>query len=387
MATAHSKLGASKASIWLNCPAQPGATRGLERRETVYSREGTAAHALADKCLRETKNPPAYIGQTIEGVIVSKDMAVAVQVYIDHVRGLLYDDETTAWGIEERFSLDPIDAELFGTCDFWAVVGDTLHVRDYKHGKGVAVDVDGNTQLQYYALGALYLAQRAKKRIRHVVMGIVQPRMSTGDGIKTWRTDVGTLIEFGETIRAGVERVRSDNPPFVPGDHCRWCERAATCEALQRHTIDAVFQDQDTKPPPTKADEIGAALNKIPAIKTWIKAVESAAYDMAAAGDTPTGYKLVNKQARRVWKDQDAVVVVARNVFALDDDELFQPRKLITPAQMEKLVGRGDAKEHLSPLVVSESSGLTLVKESDRRPAVTNIDPSMFESQGGDDED
>ena len=56
---------------------------------------------------------------------------------------------------EVRVDFSEIVPEGFGTCDCLIIGGDTLCIVDYKHGKGVPVSAENNSQMRLYALGAL----------------------------------------------------------------------------------------------------------------------------------------------------------------------------------------------------------------------------------------
>ena len=70
----------------------------------------------------------------------------------------------------------------FGTADCILIGGDTLHVIDFKYGKGVSVSAEENLQMILYALGA-YEACRILYPIETVKLSIVQPRI---DNISEW---------------------------------------------------------------------------------------------------------------------------------------------------------------------------------------------------------
>src|SRR3546814_18193298 len=49
--TAHAVLGASSSHRWFHCPGSIRASEGMPNTSSVFAREGTAAHALAEPCL------------------------------------------------------------------------------------------------------------------------------------------------------------------------------------------------------------------------------------------------------------------------------------------------------------------------------------------------
>lgn len=104
-------------------------------------------------------------------------------------------------------------------------------------------------------------------------------------------------------------------------------------------------------------------------LKTWISEVVKLAEKEAEGGASIPGFKLVNKRPTRVWTDQAEAEKRLRRAKVKVGD-IF-PSKIITPAATEKL----DKKLYgskLSDIVAMHSTGLTLVKESDRRQAVVS---------------
>ena len=71
----HSMLGASKAHRWMRCPASVQLEATIPDEESFYAAEGTAAHALAEECLRSQKPPEHFIGVEFEGFVVDEVMA------------------------------------------------------------------------------------------------------------------------------------------------------------------------------------------------------------------------------------------------------------------------------------------------------------------------
>src|SRR5690606_26092408 len=62
---AHAELGASSAHRWMKCAGSIALSRGIPNVDSEYAREGTAAHELAEKCLRRDLDAEAFIGTTV----------------------------------------------------------------------------------------------------------------------------------------------------------------------------------------------------------------------------------------------------------------------------------------------------------------------------------
>ncbi|MDE2020994.1 MAG: DUF2800 domain-containing protein, partial [Patescibacteria group bacterium] len=97
----HSPLGASSAERWLHCPGSIALAKKIvlpDAEESEYAKEGTAAHEAAAFCLKNDFDSWEIIGQDFGGIICTREMAEALQIYISHVRLLM----TQYWIIEAR---------------------------------------------------------------------------------------------------------------------------------------------------------------------------------------------------------------------------------------------------------------------------------------------
>lgn len=117
--TTHAKLSPSASKRWMNCPGSVQLIEQLtnegkieENATSPWAEEGSAAHALAEKCLLEHNDAIDYLNQKIYGDFkVTEEMAEAVQVYLDFVHGCINaaDDELldTTLEVEVKCSLKP----------------------------------------------------------------------------------------------------------------------------------------------------------------------------------------------------------------------------------------------------------------------------------------
>lgn len=389
---AHSTIGPSAASRWMNCPGSVALCATLPKRTSTYADEGSAAHALGEKYLRDQMvNLPTRKGWWLvqdgrewylekakpkSGVAfeVTQDMIDAVQVYVDHIDGI----ESEHKAYEKKLTMDWLHPGIFGTMDCGILDGDMYHVIDYKHGAGVAVEVEDNPQMMIYALGAL--GKRATgSAIKTVRLTIVQPRKPHPDGpVRYWDIDYADLYDWAENVLIPAAKATElENAPFVPGDkQCRWCEasRQSKCPALLGAVQDVAgmslispIVETPRLPDPgslTVADK-ARVLALAGLLETWIDNVRASALEEAQAGVQFPGLKLVHKITRRRWRDEAQVAAALQPALG---DEIWDT-KLRSPSQIEKLLGKG-GKEALAPLTESPIGDLTLAPESDRRRAV-----------------
>lgn len=372
MTGAHSIFGASGAHRWIACPGSVQAQAGLPNDDNEASARGTAAHTLAELCLRYDEEPSRHLGEIISvgerSFVVDETMVDAVQSYVEVVRH--YAEGAHSIMVEQPFDLSHIRPGMFGTNDACVLRPDGhLIVIDYKNGYGL-VDVVDNPQLKYYALGALHFFASQKLFVDRVTLVIVQPNAPHAEGTtRTWDIDPLDLIDFEIALGAAVDRANKPNAPRIPGDHCEYCLAAATCEALTTR-INAFAASEFDPVAEISMEKLTQLLDAATIIETRIKAAWALALDIALSGGEIPGYKLVERKARRNWRDADtlsesAIAKAIAEATGLDPDDLFK-RVLKSPAQAEKLLPAKERKA-LEPFVEKKSSGLTLTRDVDPR--------------------
>lgn len=374
MPNAHSILGASSSHRWLNCPGSIRLSAGMPKTSSKYADEGTAAHELAETCLRSGGAANSYLGKIITvnetAYEVTHEMADAVQLYLD----VLSADYKSAGfnpvlAIEQRFHLDWLYDGMFGTND--ALVGQPfglLRVYDFKYGAGVAVDVTDNTQLMYYALGAAH-----GETYDEVELVIVQPRAQHPDGpVRRQRMWVAELDRWADQVLLpGAEATEDPEAPTNAGEWCRFCPAMAICPAQKEVAVRSAqfaFQDKPQAPPMAASlapSELRQILDKASMIEAWLESCREHARLLLEQGADPNelGYKLVAGRASRKWIDE----ADAEKFLTTLDIDPFE-HKLKSPAQAEKAL-RGPAKKALEDMVQTVR-GVQLAPLSDKREAV-----------------
>lgn len=416
----HSPSGSHR---WMVCEASIEAERGLPDSSSEFADEGTAAHEIASRCLEHeidaddfanwgtsvARNGQVLIvdpdtasaedlaliaaARPLRSFPVDAEMVQAVQRFVDAVRergGDLF--------VEQRLDYSQYVPDGFGRGDAISINNGTLYVDDLKYGKGVMVDAaeypgsdlyelgtHGNPQGMIYGLGAL-LGYDFMFEIDRVVIGIHQPRL---DHITEFEIGADDLKLWAETqlVEAHRRTIPTDDhtPKFVPGEkQCKFCKRGPTCVARASFNIDTVLDGFDLVPP--KSDDLLDLADHIPAegetvisnealaallplldgVKAWTKAVQAHAQSLLENGETVPGYKLVPKQTKRGWIDEDtAGKAVQRKVKAKG----AWVKKLISPAELEKVVG----KNHYllsDKYVEKKGGGPTIAPEHDKRDAI-----------------
>ncbi len=365
----HSKLGASQMHRWEACPGSVRLSQGIEGTTSEYAAEGTVAHERAAHWLEKNQEPLLGMVYEAEGhtVEVTQEMIDAILVYVDEVRGDAQAFAPTIVRVEQRFHLKDVHADLYGTADCVVLSPQQklLRVYDYKHGAGVPVEVKDNPQLLYYALGALL---ETKAAVDEVEIVVVQPRCYHPDGpVRRQRIKTVDLLDFSADLLEAVHRTEDPNAPLVPGDHCRWCKAAAICPALKEKAT-TLAKLEFTPVANYDARQLAETLDWLPVIEAWVENVRKFAYGEAQHGRCPPNYKLVEKVGRRAWLD-DYTAELELAKLGLTESDIYAERKLNSPAQVEKKLKKSD-RGVLDLLAATQSSGSTLVHESDKRPAL-----------------
>lgn len=339
---AHAVLGASASHRWLNCPGSVALSEGIPGTTSPHAEEGTRAHELLEAKLRQNDSAiTAALTAARQAGDDIDELINAVSVAVDHVRGL-----EGAKMYEERVDLEALNppGPMYGTVDVavWNAGTGTLEIVDYKHGQGVVVEVEDNTQLAFYALGMILRLRVKPELIRCTV---VQPRAHHQDGpVRTMEMSWDEMKAFKDRLIAGAEAAMSDDPQVGPvGDHCRWCKAKAICPAQRDNAMELaqiefdVVDNEPLLPAPAglDPDHLSLILTRAGLVEDWLAAVRQYAHDLIDAGEEVPGYKLVEGRRSRQWQDEEAAEAWLRQRFKVA--EVFT-KKLASPAQAEKLV-------------------------------------------------
>lgn len=398
-AAKHSRIGASSAYRWFECPGSVELSKKFPPQETsIHAAEGTAAHKLAEMCIDKQQAADFFIGQIIKvpgtefEFEVDEDMANAVNVYLDEIN---FDDDHPVVMVEVPLNLERLYPDLRGTADGVKIdlTKRRLKVVDYKHGKGIPVEVVGNKQGLYYVLGAIeavYKHYGADYKMddpfvfgwmswfTEVEFVVVQPRARHVDGpIRRWKITADILDRFQDELLAAAKATAEPNARFKAGAHCRFCPALAGCTA--HLDMISVQTQADFKPIAEKKapvfpkaellsiNQLIGVLTYADQISSWLKTVEAHALALMSHGDKIPGFKLVKKKANRRWKNEDE----AREQLSLymSDEEMLTPRELKSPAQIEKSLKKKE-RDLLKPFIEVPDTGVTIAEESDPRDAI-----------------
>lgn len=417
----HATYGGSGAYRWMICHGSVKlAEAAPPEQKDKYRDEGTAAHELLDRCLKERCFDASY-GLAMYGYNGEPEWAEGiesgVQIALDYVLGILEAYEDAILFVEQEFNfptmVDPDNS--YGTTDVAIYVPslNMLFIMDYKHGAGRVVEVVENKQLMFYGTGTVFTLFEQYPEIKDatVVLTVIQPRKPHKDGVvRPWVTTTARLMIFRDEVDAAIIATKSPTAPLVPGEaQCDFCPCKVMCPALELKAVQLARNNarsikdiivQGVPPPQSLTIErIVELLQAKDLIYKYLDAIEKFAYGYMAQGHPIPGYKLVESQARRKWFDKDNddknVAVALMRLAELDPadaaawDKVY-PRRLMTITAAENLVKTAFSKnapkgkkkeaaqlanEALAALTLKESSGKhVMVEATDPRPALNRTD-------------
>ena len=356
---AHALLSASSSARWLKCPPSAMAATMYPNTSTEYTREGTLAHEVAEWIASgdsKKKNLPK--GQD-DGV--TAEMLDCARAYADYIQELITDEYAVVL-LEQRLDFSHWVPGGFGTGDCIIIQGNRLDVIDYKYGKGVAVSAVDNSQMRLYGLGAL-LEFGAIYDIHEIGMHIFQPRINN---ISVEVLHTRELLSWGVEIQPIAELAAKGQGDFCSGEHCRFCPHAGSCPTLAGDCMKVVNTHGGKAAVPTLAPWMVAdILKQEPVITAWIKAVKDRALTQMLNGEEIPGYKVVEGRGSREWEDEWAVT--GRLQGAGYRMEELTKVEVLSPAAMEKALGKKKVAEIVGTLIVSKPGSPTIAPESDKR--------------------
>ena len=375
----HSPKSASGAPKWGRCAGsialeQRVKDEGYEDKGSDYADEGTAAHTLGATCLQLRKQAMDFLGEVIpvgdKTFTVDREMAVAVQEYVDAILEIGADDHL----IEERVSFDAWVPGNSGTLDHAAFKDGHVWIDDYKHGAGVPVDAVGNEQLVLYGAGVIETYDFAYE-MHTFHLRIHQPRAG---GMTEWVLTRAELLAHADSLREKAARCDEPDAPLVPGSkQCQFCKAHPRCPARVAELLTVVVGGCEA-PQLTVADvdlltpeQLSRVMGYFEAVEKFMKKAKSFAQAEIEAGRGFPGWKVIEGDSRRKWKDEEA----AKFDFAAlgFDRKEYIKESLIGITDATKLLPKLDRENFLSTHTEKPKGAPKLVPDTHRAPAMTSV--------------
>lgn len=377
---AHALLSASGASRWMACTPSARLEEQFPDTTSESAREGTLAHELAELKLRNyffsvdfgKRKLTTAVNKLKKAELWNDEMMGYTDEYLDYVKAVALKFKSQPYvAIEKQVDLRAYVPEGFGTADCILIGGGVLHVIDFKYGKSPngRVSAERNPQMMLYALGA-YEAYKILYNVSEVRLSIVQPRLP--DGISEWSCSLDVLLGFGETVKERAELAIKGEGEFAPGEKtCQFCRAKGMCRARADENVKLAFSpDIGKKPPLLSNEEIGDYLIRGADVAKWLTDLQACALAECLAGNDVPGWKAVEGRGSRDWTDLDGAFA-ALEAAGISTAILWE-RKPVTPAGLEKALGKKEYTAHAANYEVKKPGKPALVKESDKREAITN---------------
>lgn len=369
MSRQHALLSASSAHRWLECPPSAVAAEAYEDQGSEFAAEGTLAHEVAERFARHRLQgyyeKPVFL-EDLHADTLMVEHAVAYTDYIlEHMKS-----QDAVVLLEQRVDFSDWVPDGFGTCDCIIIEGNTLTIIDYKYGVGVPVSAVNNPQMRLYALGALHDFGFAYD-IEKVEMHIFQPRI---DNISDDSMTADELLAWGEKeVKPVAEKAAKGKGKYNAGAHCKFCPHAGRCRTLARTCTEYVeTHGMRVKVPVLAPHEVAEALQMEPLISLWLKRVKAQAMDTMMDGGEVPGFKLVEgKLGNRKWSDELQVAeVLQKEGYSAED---YTETKLLSPAALDKVIGKKKAAELLAGYIDRAPGAPTIAPETDKRPVYNRL--------------
>ena len=358
----HSNIvGGSTAKRVMNCPGSVALVQKMPPQPSnKYADEGTLLHNVIAEVVMSDKHPEEFLHTKYNDQILTLELidnklvpALAALDVIDPNKEMEIEAET-------RVGFGDLLPDVFGSTDLIGRIGKRAVVLDWKFGDGVAVEVEENPQLMFYAAAAMRTeaTKWAFEGVEEIECVIVQPPQ-----VKRWVTTPARIAQFEKELVRAVKLAQQPNAELKIGDHCRWCAAKPICPQMTGAVDRALKTSIDGLDAPT----ISAYLKNADMLEQWITDLRALALQMLDSGARLPDYKLVAKRAIRQWTDEDKAKV-ALFAYGLTESEVMET-SIISPAKAEKALKK--RKQALpDDLVVAISSGNTLASVDDPRPEV-----------------
>ena len=373
--TAHAKLSASGSKKWIACTPSVVLEQQFPDMGSTFAEEGTFAHEVFEANMlralgRTEPDLTPELALLYDNAELRDAVASAVGVAVERIDDAFSRCADPIILVEQRLDFSQWVPEGFGTGDLVIITDDLVEVLDYKHGKGVTVEAEENSQMRLYGLGA-YVELSHLYDIKRVRMTVLQPRKFN---FASEELTIEDLLAWAENVVVPAARTAWEGKGEpVPGPHCTegFCRARFQCAARANQSLELAKADFALRPPELLTEEqIAKVLTIGDQVAKWISDVQSFALAQAESGRQFAGFKLVEGRSNRKYADQDAVAQALTSAGI--PEAIIYERSLLGITAMEKAIGKKKFAELLGDLVVKPSGKPTLVAEGDKRPPLAS---------------
>lgn len=355
----HALLSASSSHRWINCPPSARLAGIVDDFVSDFALEGTEAHMLCEYKLKTALglavNEPlpelSWYNEEME------DCANGYAAYVLEVIQKMPPGVLVL--IEQKLDYSKYCPGGFGTGDCVLISDGIMHVIDYKHGRGIEVDANCNSQMLLYALGAIEMFG-ALYEIDDIYMTIYQPRRSN---VSTYHIKTAELYQWVKNVLIpAAEQANQGTGNYKAGDWCQFCKVKTTCRERANENM-RIAKLEFKEASLLTDEEISEVLLRLDELIMWANDIKDYALQSAISGKKWPGFKLVEGRSVRKYAEDEKVITTVLEA-GYDPFE----KKLIGITEMQKRLGKAKFDELLGSLLIKPVGKPTLVLESDKRP-------------------
>lgn len=397
----HKRLAASASSRWLKCTGSIRLIEDLKRAKKIPEKStnpaaelGTAVHYVIEQDLLKNKKADEFLGKSIKVEGMTKPVKIAKKQINDAKVCISYAKRQRRRSkgklhAEKSYDLSDIyKAPIGGTADITITADKILEIGDYKNGK-TFVEVNGNTQLRIYALGAWYY-YRDQYDFEKIKITIIQPNgqknfkpVSKDEWIRTEEFSLKDLLHWERKVLiVALNEIQSNKDKLVPDENnqCYWCEAKAHCFARKekkeklRYDVTSKLNlipisETGVLPEPetlTEQELANAVSNADPVIKFYNDCKKLALKRIEDKINIP-GWDRVPKQGNRKIKDEKLLKrklrkrkILVKDITINSPDRLMGITELQNFLRIEKNWSNEEIEKFMDEVTTRESSGFVL---------------------------
>lgn len=395
--TEHSSLvGGSTAARRLNCP-------GSYKREQIapkskgsaYAREGTALHEMIAQVLDHgklpadmlpfTHNQPPKGDEPAWSFTVTEELweelgQPALDMFDDFLNGLEQETGASAvFMVEEKAEFPGIPG-AFGTSDVPFRCGEIGGIWDWKFGRG-EVEAEDNAQLLFYFRAVLAKYPTFFEGVTRVQLCIAQPYVNDS-APDVWETTLDDVAAFEAELKEAVEIAKQPGAPIKKGPWCKFADCKAVCElhvsaavklGAKMDVLERVKRGEADVP--DMSAFLSEAMELASLAEAWAKHIAAVTQERLEGGLPVEGWKVVPKRSPgRDWSEDltEAQIIRRLQSRGLTADQYYK-KTLVSPPQAEKHLKKLDKELPPDAVVQKKSSGYTLTRDGDPRPAAEPV--------------
>jgi hypothetical protein len=362
----HAKYSASKINRLIRCPGSEDFIQYLIQKSKIPADETTTEADEGTMLHKEMEN---YIqGEPITDQLDAEQKGCIEDCYAWLLE--LQDKHNITWVQTER----QVDLKGYGIEDSGGtadVIGGsgkrTIHIVDWKFGKGVPVYVNKNEQLMTYLLGAAENIE-ALQKYKELWIHLAQPRF---DYYSSYQCPTEELIGLLNAIKNAIKSY-----DIIAGEiQCFWCRgktRCAEYEEYIRNHAAVVFKTNDImKKNEISFKQMSKALAMEPLFKKFFKAIKDEFQRLNSDQLAELNLKRVAGRSTRSYISEEQVVNYLCENYG-DIEDIYETPSLKSPAQMEKAVKGLKKDPEFQKLIIKPLGKPTIVSADDPRPDYTD---------------